>query len=86
MKKDIINVTKYTFESNFKELYDVFLIPEKDDSMNFYIQKQGYGIISHGVGIQMKDFKKLDSVEDFIDANLNEWMENCEHDIETLEQ
>lgn len=82
MKKESLNVIKYTVESDFNELYDIFLIPEdNNDSVGFYIQKQGIGIISFALGLQMKDYEQIDNIDDFIDENLDEWIRACELDI-----
>ena len=82
MKKESLNVIKYTVESDFNELYDIFLIPENNnDSMGFYIQKQGIGIISFALGLQMKDYEQIDNIDNFIDENLDEWISVCELDI-----
>lgn len=82
MKKESLNVIKYTVESDFNELYDIFLIPEdNNDSMGFYIQKQGIGLISFALGLQMKDYEQIDNIDDFIDENFEEWIRSCEFDI-----
>lgn len=82
MKKESLNVIKYTVESDFNELYDIFLIPEdNNDSMGFYIQKQGIGLISFALGLQMKDYEQIDNIDDFIDENFEEWIRSCELDI-----
>ena len=82
MKKESLNVIKYTVESDFNKLYDIFLIPEdNNDSMGFYIQKQGIGIISFALGLQMKDYEQIDNIDDFIDENFEEWIRSCELDI-----
>ena len=82
MKKESLNVIKYTVESDFNEFYDIFLIPENNnDSMGFYIQKQGIGIISFALGLQMKDYEQIDNIDNFIDENLDEWISVCELDI-----
>ena len=82
MKKESLNVIKYTVESDFNEFYDIFLIPENNnDSMEFYIQKQGIGIISFALGLQMKDYEQIDNIDNFIDENLDEWISVCELDI-----
>ena len=82
MKKESLNVIKYTVESDFNELYDIFLIPEdNNDSMGFYIQKQGIGLISFALGLQMKDYEQIDNIDNFIDENLDEWISVCELDI-----
>ena len=82
MKKESLNVIKYTVESDFNELYDIFLIPEDDnDSMGFYIQKQGIGLISFALGLQMKDYEQIDNIDDFIEENFEEWIKSCELDI-----
>ena len=82
MKKESLNVIKYTVESDFNEFYDIFLIPENNnDSMGFYIQKQGIGTISFALGLQMKDYEQIDNIDNFIDENLDEWISVCELDI-----
>ena len=82
MKKESLNVIKYTVESDFNEFYDIFLIPENNnDSMGFYIQKQGIGIISFALGLQMKDYEQIDNIDNFINENLDEWISVCELDI-----
>ena len=82
MKKESLNVIKYTVESDFNELYDIFLIPEdNNDSMGFYIQKQGIGLISFALGLQMKDYEQIDNIDDFIEENFEEWIKSCELDI-----
>lgn len=82
MKKESLNVIKYTVEDDCQELYNIFLIPDNnDESMEFYIQKQGMGLVSLAVGLQMKDYEQIDNIEDFINKNLDEWISICEFDI-----
>ena len=83
--KESLDLIKYTVKSDLEELYDILLIPEdKNTTMGFYIQKQKYDIISHGVGIKMEDFKNILNVEEFIKANLNDWIRICEQDIKEI--
>ena len=85
INKESLDLIKYTVKSDLEELYDILLIPEdKNTTMGFYIQKQKYDIISHGVGIKMEDFKNILNVEEFIKANLNDWIRICEQDIKEI--
>ena len=82
MKKESLNVIKYTVESDFNELYDIFLIPENDnDSMGFYIQKQGIGIISFALWLQMKDYEQIDNIDNISLDNIEilKWGKNEEN-------
>lgn len=88
MIKENITIDKYTIYNDMEDAYDIFVIPEVDNnmnhSMNFYIQKKGYGCMAHTIGLLPEDFEKLD-VENFIKENTNEWIEICEDDIRILE-
>lgn len=84
MKKEEMGITKYLVNFNDND-YTIYLMAneEQKDFTDFYIQKKGYGLISHVVGININE---LDcSVETFIDDNLTEWIESCEDDIHSLE-
>jgi len=82
MKKESLNIEKYIYNIENEE-YIIYLIPEENNSTEFYIQKKDYGVISLAIGI---DTNKLEcSIEEFIEDNITEWVENCEDDIDKLE-
>ena len=82
MKKETLTVKKYTYkweESNFT----IYLIPEKDNYTSFYIQKEDYGFLSHEISIDLDELGT--SAEEFIKANIDAWVMDCELDIFKLE-
>ena len=54
--------------------------------MNFYIQKQDYGLISSLEGLTPKDFNEIENMDEYIDKSLSEWIKVCEYDIEKAEK
>lgn len=88
MIKESITIDKYTIYNDMEDAYDIFVIPEVDNninhSINFYIQKKGYGSMAQTIGLLPKDFEKLD-VENFIKENASDWFEICEDNIRILE-
>ena len=87
MLKENLNITRYTVYNEIEDAYDIFLIPEIDnnrnESMDFYIQKRGCSIMTFAIGITPEDYERI-NIEDFIKDNVNEWIESCEDDIATL--
>lgn len=82
MKKDFFNVEKYICTVNNAE-YIIYLFPE-NNSTGFYIRKQDSGLISLTAELNTKLLQC--SVEEFIDNNINKWIEICEDAIEKIEQ
>lgn len=83
MKKENITITKYEKEI-VDTKYIVYVIPSDDEnSTDFYINKKGYGLMTHCVGINIAQLTC--SVDEFINHNIEEWIENTNIDIEMLE-
>lgn len=81
-KVEIIRKTK---ERNGRK-YTLLLIPneERSNFTDIYIQSGRKGLMTFCIGL---DFKELScSMDDFIEDNLEEWIEDCENDIELLEK
>ena len=84
MKKELITIERRTYEVN-GEKYHVLLIPENDGKvMSYYIQKDGYGIITHYLGEDIEKFNP-DFVDENIKASLADMIKFAEFDIECLE-
>ena len=90
VKSENLNITKYTISIDDNDIYYIFIIPEIDhnnsESMNFYIQKQDYGLISSLEGLTPKDFNEIENMDEYIDKSLSEWIKVCEYDIEKAEK
>ena len=82
MRKEIITIEKRTFNLEMGE-YMVFVYQE-EKTLNFYIQKKQYGVISYVLGIEIKDLEG--NMDEFIQDNIDEWVTICEHDIAKLER
>lgn len=54
-----------------------------ENSTDFYINKKGYGLMTHCVGINIAQLTC--SIDEFINHNIEEWIENTNIDIEMLE-
>lgn len=83
--EEMIEIERYEYDYK-KDKYLIYLIENEDDEniTDFYIQKKGYGNISHIIGI---DIDKLEvDVNEYIKDNLKEWVDFCLADIEKLEQ
>lgn len=84
MKKETITIERRTYEVN-GEKYHVLLIPEDDGKlMSYYIQKDGYGIISSYIGTPIENHDP-NSIDDFLEANLTEIIDIAELDIFLIE-
>lgn len=84
MKKELITIERRTYVVN-GEIYHVLLIPEDDGQvMSYYIQKDGYGIITHYLGETIENFNP-DFVDENIKASLTDMIKFAELDIECLE-
>ena len=84
MKTESITIERRTYEVN-GEKYHVLLIPEDDGKlMSYYIQKDGYGIMSHYLGEHIEKFNP-----DTVDANIAEFLPDmikcAKLDIDLLE-
>ena len=80
--KEILNIGKYECELYGKE-YFIYLFPEDNGYIGFYVQRKGCGIISHVIGVELK---KLDcSIDEFINKNLKEWTIDYDYDISKIE-
>ena len=82
MNKEKISVEKYVYTKNGTE-YLIYMFPEEDHFTQFYIQKKDYGLISHTVGVHIEDVDS--SIEEFINNNIDNWIDICEDNIQTLE-
>ena len=84
MTKETISIERRTYEVNGEKYY-VLLIPENDGKvMSYYIQKDGYGIITHYLGEPIENFNP-DFVDENIKASLADMIKCAELDIECLE-
>ena len=84
MTKETISIERKTYEVNGEKYY-VLLIPENDGKvMSYYIQKDGYGIITHYLGEPIKNFNP-DFADENIKASLADMIKFAELDIECLE-
>lgn len=84
MTKETISIERRTYEVNGEKYY-VLLIPENDGKvMSYYIQKDGYGIITHYLGETIENFNP-DFVDENIKASLADMIKFAELDIECLE-
>ncbi|MBQ3523258.1 MAG: hypothetical protein IJA43_02255 [Clostridia bacterium] len=84
MTKETISIERRTYEVNGEKYY-VLLIPENDRKvMSYYIQKDGYGIITHYLGETIENFNP-NSTDNFLEANLTEIIDIAEFDIFLIE-
>ena len=84
MTKETITIERRTYEVN-GEKYHVLLIPENDGKvMSYYIQKDGYGIITHYLGEDIKKFNP-DTVDANIAVFLPDMIKCAKLDIDLLE-
>lgn len=58
MKKENINVTKYTFYDQLEEEYEIFLIPNNNEYFDIYLQKHGYGTMKFQIGLNYNSCKE----------------------------
>ncbi len=90
MKSEKLNITRYTISTDDNEIYYIFIIPEVDrnnnESINFYIQKQNYGLISGLYGLTPKDFNEIKNMDEYIGESASEWIGICEYEIEKAER
>lgn len=83
MTEQSITIKKYTYAKQ-KSNYIIYLIPEEHNLTSVYIQKEQYGLMSLAIGL---DFKELEiPIEDYIEENIEDWIESCEMDIDVLER
>lgn len=82
LKKEKIQIEKYIWKHENTN-YIIYLIPEDKKFTSFYIQKEDYGFISYEVSIDMDELGT--SAEEFIKANIDAWVMDCELDIFKLE-
>lgn len=86
MKKYKLDVDRYEVENDTGDKYYIYVIPEDKVEINFYIQKVGYGLITHEIGLTKENFNSFNqSIEDFIAENSDEWIDSCEYTIQKLE-
>lgn len=84
MTKETITIERRTYEVN-GEKYHVLLIPENDGKvMAYYIQKDGYGVMTYYIGEPIENFNP-DFADEDIKANLADMIKFAELDIECLE-
>ena len=84
MTKETISIERRTYEVN-GEKYHILLIPEDDGQvMSYYIQKDGYGIITHYLGEPIENFNP-DFVDENIKASLADMIKFAELDIKCIE-
>lgn len=86
MKKYKLDIDRYEVENDTGDKYYIYVIPEDKVEINFYIQKVGYGLITHEIGLAKENFNSFNqSIEDFIAENSDEWIDSCEDTIQKLE-
>lgn len=85
VNESMIEMERYAYTKN-KNKYLVYLIENEDDEKitDFYIQKKDAGIISHAIGLNVDELET--EIDEFINDNLDEWIEICLSDIEKLEK
>ena len=74
MSYELIEMKQYKLNIN-GEIYLIF-VKDKEDLTEFYIQKETYGIISFIIGVYLKEAEINE--KDFIEANINEWVNEYE--------
>lgn len=82
MIEESLTIKKYTYKGEDSN-YIIYLIPEDHNATSFYIQREQCGLISHAIGVDLKQLGR--SAESFIEENIEDWIEDCELDIEKLE-
>ncbi len=80
MKKDELKITRYFIERG-KNKYMVFLMPDVNNQNVdiFYIQKYGFGLVVDCVGIELSQLNY--SIEEFINSNVDEWIDIYEEEL-----
>lgn len=76
MKELEIKIKKYQIKRN-KKTYNVYVNENMEENITeFYINKEGYGVILYQIGVDLKELGQ--SIEDFIKFNINDWIFECE--------
>ena len=76
MKELEIKIKKYQIKRN-KKTYNIYVNENiKENITEFYVNKEGYGVIFYQIGVDLKELKQ--SIEDFIKFNINDWIFECE--------
>lgn len=78
MLRQELNITRYQIIRNTQKYY-IYLLP-KDKYLDFCIEKDGYANIYHMAEIDSSQL--IESIEAFIDNNINEWIEILEDNLE----
>ena len=83
--EEMLEIARYEYDYK-KGKYLVYLIENEEDEnvTDFYIQKKGYGNISHTIGFNIDELET--DIDEYIKDNLKEWVDICLSDIEKLEQ
>lgn len=82
MKKSNLSIETYTITHNNEE-YIIYLFPIEHNFKGIYMKRKQVGIISFCIGIKVEDLNC--SLEEFIEDNLEDWVEDYESEIEDLE-
>ena len=82
LKKEKIQIEKYIWKHENTN-YIIYLIPEDKKFTSFYIQNKDYGFMSYEISIDLDELGT--SAEEFIKANIDAWIMDCELDIFKLE-
>jgi len=82
MKKSNLSIETYTINHNNEE-YILYLFPDEENFTNIYMKRNQIGIISLCIGIKVEDLNC--SLEEFIENNVEEWIEDYDNEIEDLE-
>lgn len=77
MKSEMVQYLKYTVNVNGKT-YLVFTKTE-DKVTRFYIQREGYGIISFMIGLDLSILGCAE--EEYISDNIDEWAEEYDEEV-----
>lgn len=76
MKELEIKIKKYQIKRN-KKTYNVYVNENMEENITeFYINKEGYGVILYQIGVDLKELGQ--NIEDFIKFNINNWIFECE--------
>ena len=79
MKSEMVQYLKYTVNVNGKT-YLVFTKTENKVT-SFYIQREGYGIISFMIGLELDAYALGCSEEEYISDNIDEWVEEYDEEV-----
>ena len=80
MKKELLNVERYTYNYKKKDYY-IYLLPNSEykEFTDFYIQDVERGKLNFEIGIKIDDLNC--SIEKFIKKNIKDWTEDFKERI-----